>query len=147
DSFFQQALQQINSLPGVESAGHSSSIPMSGINSGSSFWIEGRETPPGQMMPWGNLWFAGPTYLQTLGIPLLKGRYFTDGDSLDAPGVVMIDETMGRKYWPDEDPLGKRISIGERDPQGNLRWREIVGVVGHVKHKGLIGESPEQFYA
>ncbi|MCI0388410.1 MAG: ABC transporter permease [Acidobacteria bacterium] len=146
DSFFQQALQQVNTLPGVESAGLSTSIPMSGVISGSSFWIEGRETPPGQMMPWGNLWFAGSTYFQTMEIPLRKGRYFTDRDGLDAPGVAIIDETMGRKYWPDEDPLGKRVSIGERDPQGNLRWREIVGVVGHVKHQGLAGESPVQYY-
>ncbi len=146
DSFFQQALQQINTLPGVESAGLSTSIPMSGVISGSSFWIEGRETPPGQTMPWGNLWFAGSTYFQTLEIPLLKGRYFTDRDGLDGPGVAIIDETLGRKYWPDEDPLGKRISIGERDQQGNLRWREIVGVVNHVKHKGLDGESPVQYY-
>ncbi len=146
DSFFQQALQQIQTLPGVKSASLSTSIPMSGVISGSSFWIEGRATPPGQVMPWGNLWFAGSTYFQTLEIPLRKGRYFTDGDSLDAMGVAIIDETMGRKYWPDEDPLGKRISIGERDPQGNLRWREVVGVVGHVKHKGLDGDSPAQYY-
>ncbi len=119
---------------------------MSGVISGSSFWIDGRETPPGQMMPWGNLWFAGSTYFQTMEIPLRKGRYFTDRDVSDGPGVAIIDETLGRKYWPDEDPLGKRISIGERDPQGNLSWREIVGIVGHVKHKGLAGESPVQYY-
>ena len=146
DSFFQQALQQIHTLPGIQSAGLSTSIPMSGVISGSSFWIEGRETPPGQMMPWGNLWFAGSTYFQTMEIPLRKGRYFTDRDVADGPGVAIIDETMGRKYWPDEDPIGKRISIGERDAQGNLRWREIVGIVGHVKHQGLAGESPVQYY-
>jgi putative ABC transport system permease protein len=62
-----------------------------------------------------------------------------------ATDVAIIDETMARKFWPNEDPLGKRITF-QRDQQGNPRWREIVGVVGHVKHRGLDGESPVQYY-
>lgn len=145
DGFFQQALDKIKALPGVQSAGVSTSVPMSGANSAGSFGIEGRTVAPGEMSPWGNRWFAGASYFQTLGVRLIKGRYFDDRDVRDAPPVAIIDETMERKFWPDEDPIGKRISF-QRNPQGNPIWREVVGVVGHVKHKGLEGESPVQYY-
>ena len=145
DAFFQQALDKIKGLPGVQSAGISTSVPMSGFNSAGSFVIEGRTTPPGEMSPWGNRWFAGASYFQTLEVPLVKGRYFDDRDVRDAPQVAIIDETMERKFWPDENPIGRRISF-QRDPQGNPIWREVVGVVGHVKHRGLEGESPVQYY-
>jgi putative ABC transport system permease protein len=79
-----------------------------------------------------------------MAIPLIRGRYFEDRDIAEAPGVTIIDETMARKYWPDEDPLGKRITF--EGAQGSPRWREIVGIVGHVKHKGLEGESRVQYY-
>lgn len=145
DSFFQQALEKIKALPAIESAGVSTSLPMSGSGSSGSFSIEGRTVAPGEMSPWGNRWFAGTTYFQTMGIPVLKGRYFDDRDVRDAPQVAIIDETMERKFWANEDPIGKRISF-QRDPQGNPIWREVVGVVGHVKQKGLEGESPVQYY-
>jgi putative ABC transport system permease protein len=145
DAFFAQALEKIKALPAIESAGVSTSLPMSGSGSSGSFTIEGRTVAPGEMSPWGNRWFAGATYFQTMGIPLLKGRYFDDRDVMDAPQVAIIDETMERKFWADEDPIGKRISF-QRDPQGNPIWREVVGVVGHVKQKGLEGESPVQYY-
>jgi len=80
-----------------------------------------------------------------MGIRLVKGRFFDDRDVRDSPPVAIIDETMQRKFWPDEDPLDKRISF-QRDAQGNPIWRQIVGVVGHVKHRGLEGESPVQYY-
>jgi putative ABC transport system permease protein len=145
DAFFAQALEKIKALPGVESAGVCTSVPMSGSGSSGSFSIEGRTVAPGEMSPWGNRWFAGATYFQTMGISLLKGRYFDDRDVRDAPPVSIIDETMERKFWANEDPIGKRISF-QRDPQGNPIWREVVGVVGHVKQKGLEGESPVQYY-
>jgi putative ABC transport system permease protein len=80
-----------------------------------------------------------------MGIHLLKGRFFDDRDVRDAPPVAIIDETMERKFWPDENPIGKRISF-QRNAQGNPVWRDIVGVVGHVKQRGLEGESPVQYY-
>jgi putative ABC transport system permease protein len=148
DAFYAQALEKVKALPGVESACVSTSLPMSvagGSGSSGSFSIDGRTVAPGEMSPWGSRWFAGSNYFQTMGIPLLKGRYFDDRDLRDAPQVAIIDETMERKFWADEDPVGKRISF-QRDPQGNPIWREVVGVVGHVKHKGLEGESPVQYY-
>ncbi|MFY9571107.1 MAG: ABC transporter permease [Blastocatellia bacterium] len=145
DAFFQQALEKIKTLPGVETAGVSTSVPMSGSGSSGSFSIEGRTVAPGEMAPWGNRWFAGASYFQTMGIPLVKGRYFDDRDVREAPQVAIIDTTMERKFWADEDPIGKRISF-QRDPQGNPIWREVVGVAGHVKQRGLDGESPVQYY-
>jgi putative ABC transport system permease protein len=145
DNFFQKALERIQALPGVQAAGVASTVPMSGNNSSGSFSIEGRTVQPGEMSPWGNRWLAGATYFQTMNIPLLQGRYFDDRDVVSTSPVAIIDESMRRKYWSDENPIGKRISF-QRDPQGNPIWREVVGVVGHVRHKGLEGESPVQYY-
>ena len=145
DNFYQQILQRISALPGIQSVGVSSSLPLSGPSSSGSFQIEGRTVQPGEMAPWGNRWWAGATYFQTMNIPLIQGRYFDDRDVASGPPVAIIDESMKRKFWPDEDPVGKRITF-QRDAQGNSIWREIVGVVGHVRHKGLEGESPVQYY-
>ena len=144
DAFFRQLLERVKALPGVGAAGAVSILPMSGSNSSGSFQIEGRVVPQGQMSPHGDRWIATTDYYKTMAIPLIKGRYFEDRDTAEAPGVTIIDETMARKYWPSEDPLGKRITF--EGAQGNPRWREIVGIVGHVKHKGLEGESRVQYY-
>jgi predicted permease len=142
--FYQEMLEKVRALPGVKSAGTISALPMSGMNSSGSFRIEGREVPQGQSSPHGDRWTASADYFKTMSIPLVRGRYFTERDGPDAPGVAIIDETMARKYWPGEDPLGRRITF-EGD-ENNPRWREIVGVVGHVRHKGLEGESRVQYY-
>jgi putative ABC transport system permease protein len=128
----------------VIDVGASSVIPMSGTNSSGSFQIEGRTTPQGQSSPHGDRWSSTSDYFKTMGIRLVRGRYFEARDTPDAPGTAIIDETMARKYWPNEDPVGKRIAFeGTRD---NPRWREIVGIVGHVKHRDLEGESRVQYY-
>jgi putative ABC transport system permease protein len=87
---------------------------------------------------------ASEDYFQTMGIPLVKGRYFDARDTAEAPGVAIISEALARKYWPDEDPVGKRITFegGQQQP----RYREIVGVVGHVRNESLEGESRGQYY-
>ncbi|MBL8203168.1 MAG: ABC transporter permease [Blastocatellia bacterium] len=144
-NFFDQLLPQLKALPGVQSVGASSVIPMSGTNSSGSFQIEGRQIPQGQSSPHGDRWQAAGDYFETMKIPLVRGRYFTAQDTANSLGVAIIDETMARKYWPNEDPLGKRISF-ERDDQGQPRWREIVGLVGHAKHRNLEGESRVQYY-
>jgi putative ABC transport system permease protein len=147
DGFFQRISAEITALPGVKSAGLSSTMPMSRSNqTGCSFVIDGHAPAPGEDWPWGDLWFAGANYFQTMNIPLIRGRYFDDRDVLDAPFVAIIDETMARRWWPNEDPIGKRIWVYETDPQGNKRWREIVGIVGHVKRNSLDRESPVQYY-
>jgi putative ABC transport system permease protein len=132
--FFEQALERIRRLPGVQSAGMTSALPLNG-NPDFGFTIEGR-TPsaPGDVPQTG--WRSiSPDYLQTMGIPLRRGRHFNEQDHEKAVLVAIINETMARRFWPDEDPLGKRIKLG--GPQRPYPWMSIVGVVGDVKHDGL----------
>jgi putative ABC transport system permease protein len=144
DRFFSDLIERVRALPGVTSAGVTTVLPMSGSNQSGSFRIEGREVPQGQSSPHGDRWSASSDYFTTMGIPLIRGRYFEERDSANAPGVAILDETMARKYWPDEDPIGKRLTFeGGRDAP---IYREIVGIVGHVKHRGLEGESRVQYY-
>jgi predicted permease len=143
-NFYKEALQRIRALPGVQSAGAVSNLPLSGDNSSGSFRIEGREVPQGQSLPHGDRWAATTDYFSTMKIPIVRGRFFDDRDTMESQPVAIIDEAMARKYWPDEDPLGKRISF--QAVNGNRIWREIVGIVGHVKHSGLEGESRVQYY-
>jgi len=144
DNFYKELLQRIRALPGVQSAGATSILPMGGDNSSGSFRIEGRVIPPGQSSPHGDRWAATTGYFSTMKIPIVRGRFFDERDTMESQPVAIIDETMARKYWADEDPLGKRITF--QGGQNNPIWREIVGIVGHVKHKGLEGESRVQYY-
>jgi predicted permease len=143
-NFYNELLQRIRALPGIQSAGATSILPLSGNNSSGSFQIEGRVVPPGQSSPHGDRWAATTDYFSTMRIPVIRGRFFDDRDTMASQPVAIIDETMRRKYWPNEDPVGKRITF--QGGQNNPIWREIVGVVGHVKHKGLEGESRVQYY-
>jgi putative ABC transport system permease protein len=143
-NFYKEALQGIRALPGVQSAGAVSNLPLSGDNSSGSFRIEGREVPQGQSLPHGDRWAASSDYFSTMKIPIIRGRFFDDRDTMESQPVAIIDEAMARKYWPDEDPLGKRISF--QSVNGNRIWRDIVGIVGHVRHRGLEGESRVQYY-
>jgi putative ABC transport system permease protein len=117
---------------------------LSGGGSSGSFQIEGRITPQGQSSPHGDRWVATSDYFKTLGVPLIRGRYFEERDTAEASQVTIIDETLARKYFPNEDPVGKRITF--QGGPNNPIWREIVGIVGHVKHRGLDGESRVQYY-
>ncbi|PYS82142.1 MAG: ABC transporter permease [Acidobacteria bacterium] len=143
-AFMRQMLEQVRALAGVKSAATITTLPMSGFNQSGSFGIEGKPTPRGQDSPHGSRWMASDDYFQTMGVPLVRGRYFDARDTADAPWVAIIDEAMARKYWPGEDPLGKRIAFEGTAQQP--RWREIVGIVGHVKNEGLEGESRVQYY-
>jgi putative ABC transport system permease protein len=143
-NFYKELLQVIRALPGVQSAGATSNLPLSGNNSSGSFRIEGRVVPPGQSPPHGDRWAATTDYFSTMKIPIIRGRFFDDRDTMESQPVAIIDESMQRKYWPNEDPVGKRITF--QGGQNNPIWREIVGMVGHVKHNGLEGESRVQYY-
>ena len=143
-SFDRQVLEAVRALPGVRSAATITTLPMSGFNQSGSFRIEGRQTPPGESSPHGDRWMPSDDYFQTMGVPLVRGRYFDARDTAEAPGVAIVSEALARKYWPGEDPVGQRITFegGQQAP----RWREIVGVVGHVRNEGLEGESRGQYY-
>ncbi|HZT60329.1 MAG TPA: ABC transporter permease [Pyrinomonadaceae bacterium] len=143
-AFMRQMLEQVRALPGVKSAATITTLPMSGLNQSGSFGIEGKPTPRGQDSPHGDRWMASDDYFQTMGVPLVRGRFFDAHDTADAPWVAIIDDAMARKYWPGEDPVGKRIAFEGTMQQP--KWREVVGVVGHVKNDGLEGESRVQYY-
>jgi putative ABC transport system permease protein len=141
--FFEQAVERIRRLPGVQSAGMTSALPLGG-NPDFGFTIEGR-TPgaPGEV-PQTRWRSISPDYLRTMGIPLRRGRYFNEQDHEKAVVVAIINETMARRFWPDEDPLGKRIKLG--GPQRPYPWMAIVGVVGDVKHDGLDAPAGPEMY-
>jgi predicted permease len=139
--FFRSVREKLLQTPGVVAAGIVTSLPFSGDNSTASFGIEGRIERPGDPGPHGGISQVSPGYFEALRIPLLLGRHFTDGDRKSSQAVAIIDETMARQYWPDENPLGKRLRHNSADP-----WATIVGVVAHVNHSKLAGEVSRGTY-
>jgi putative ABC transport system permease protein len=141
-AFFQQLVDRTRSLPGVESASAVYPLPLSGAEEGMSFSIEGRPAPPpGEVRSAGPRWVM-PDYFRLMGIPLLKGRLMTEQDAVESQQVIVINQAMARRYWPDEDPVGKRMTLPFRgDSQ-----REIIGVVDDVKHTRLDVEGTPEMY-
>ncbi len=134
--FFRGIMDRLSHAPGVVSAGAGFPLPFSGGNASASFQIEGRPMGPGDPGPHGDIRFVTPGYFTALGIPLLRGRLFTDDDRQGSQDVAVIDENLAREYWPNEDPIGRRIQRGSRAP-----WSTIVGVVGHIRFSQLAGEE------
>jgi putative ABC transport system permease protein len=125
-----------SSVPGVKSVSAIAHLPLSGGTAGRGIAIEGRPDPDPKDRPGASYTVACPNILRTLGIPLKAGREFTERDTVGAPGVALINEAMAKRYWPNEDAVGKRFQIGDRvDPRGD--WLTIVGVLGDVRHRGL----------
>jgi Acidobacterial duplicated orphan permease len=143
-AFYNQLGERLKTLPGVESAGFTSVLPFSGNFDGRGLAVEDHPKPPGEEISV-DLYIATPAYLQTMAIPLLKGRALAEQDTDTAPLVALINETMARELWPDQEPLGKRIKFpgSVKNPQP---WRTIVGVVGDVKQYGLDRKDPMQIY-
>jgi putative ABC transport system permease protein len=145
-SFFEQLVQRVSALPGIQSAAVGNNLPMSNEGWNASFAVENLQLGPDEPGPHGDPHMITPNYFEAMGIPLLRGRYFTDADSKDSLPVAIIDQTLAEQYWPDQDPIGKRIAAFFDGPRGQRHWREIVGVVGHVKQYGLDGKSKVQYY-
>ena len=141
--FCQDLAVQVGTLPGVASVSGISHLPMQG-NAGRGFVIEGQADPGPEHQPGAGYSVACPGYFRTLDVPLLEGREFTDEDTVSAPGVIVINQTMARRYWPKEDPVGKRIKIGYFD--SHEPWLTVVGVVGDVRHWGLDREVRPEFF-
>jgi putative ABC transport system permease protein len=141
-AFYRDVLERIKTAPGVVSAAGVFTLPLSGSNRINTFEIVGRPAASPGEMPEGNDRVTTPDYFRVMGIPLLKGRVFTERDTADAPPVVVVNESLARRFFAGEDALGKRLIISEKYPQGN----EIVGVVGDVRHKSLDVEGGAEFY-
>ena len=140
-AFFQAALERLQSLAGVQSVGATTGLPLTLAVSGSDFRIEGRPEPePGKEMII-NTRSVSPGYFHTLGIPLIKGREFSDRDRSDAPKAAIINYDLARIYFSDEDPMGKRITFDEGES-----WISIVGVIDDVKQLGLDSSAKPEVY-
>lgn len=138
-AFFEEALRRIRALPSVTSAAVSSSVPLTEINDTGSVRIEERADPrPGERFPSANRPHISTGYFETMGISIVQGRSFDSRDRSDAPSVAIVSDLAARGFWPNESPIGKRVSINS--VQGKRIWREVVGVVRSTRHFGL--EAP-----
>jgi predicted permease len=134
---YQQLIERIRQIPGVRAADFTDVVPLSGQGYTLPFWIGGQKPASLQAAPRVAGFLTGPDYRKTMGIPLLRGRFFTIQDTTKSPCVFVIDSVFAQKYFPDSDPLGQTASVGFA-PMGPC---QIVGVVGHVKLSGL-GDPP-----
>jgi putative ABC transport system permease protein len=137
-AFHDAVLERIRALPGVASAGFTSTLPFSGGNSQGSYRIENYTPPPDQPQPHGMMRYVSADYFKAIGISLLRGRLFTAQDHAQSERVVIIDRFLADRYWPNEDPIGKRIFRGA--PSANTVYWTIVGIVPPVKNSSL--ETP-----
>jgi putative ABC transport system permease protein len=140
-AFFQQVVQRLRSLPAAQSVGAVSRLPLTSGNSSRSLTIEGRADDGTGNGPGADFRVISPDYFRSMGVPLSKGRDFTEHDNGNTAQVAIINETMARRYWASEDPVGKRLRVEEGDP-----WMEIVGIVADVKHIGLDSQSRAELY-
>jgi len=136
DNYYQQVLQRVEHLPGVVSAGYSTSIPLAWKGGTSGFYPEGLKSPIPGMAYDSNHRQVSVNYLQTMKVPLRQGRYFENSDNAESMPVAIINETMARQYWPGENALGRRFKIG--DPEDtDVPWVQIVGIVADIRQMGL----------
>ncbi len=124
--FSRQLLERVRTLPGVQAATLANFLPLGFMTLAEPVVIDGRAAPPGERPPFIAAQRIGPDYFRTIGTPLVRGRDFTPQDSANTPAVALINETMARRFFPNEDPIGKRLRIG--DPASNPQPREIVGI-------------------
>jgi len=136
-NFVAALLDKMRSIPGVKFSGISAYLPFTGRMSKSGTMIAGRTLAPGELPPVPGWNMIDSGYLQTMGIPLLAGRNFTDGDGPDSMHVVLVDQFMARKYWPNGNPIGSKIH--ELDSKDMFT---IIGVVGSIKNSDLAEQNP-----
>jgi putative ABC transport system permease protein len=143
-STYHQLWERLESLPGVVSAGGVSSLPLSEMFAWGPINVEGHVLPPGEKFLNADERIVSGHYFEAMQIPLLKGRLFNDQDTADKPRVLVVDEFMAQQLWPNEDPIGKRISFG--DLAAKPEWATVIGVVGRIKHDALDSDSRIALY-
>ena len=143
--FFDRLLSELDAVPGIRSAATTSTLPFGGGWGTSVFSVEGYVPDDNNPAPWGDIRTVSPSFAQTLEIPVLRGRFFDRTDGPESQPVVVVDEEMVRRFWPDENPIGKRITFS--NPQSpNAQWITVIGVVGHTLHSGLDDDIRIQLY-
>jgi putative ABC transport system permease protein len=143
-NFWQQILERVQALPGVESAAVGTVLPLADSHSRSDVTIEGMAAPRPGEYPHPDVHIVSSGYLATLGVPLIRGRAFTDADDEKAARVGMINGLMARRFFPDGDSVGKRFMIGH--PGDKNEWMTIVGVTGDTKLYGLANPARLEVY-
>jgi len=144
-NFYDQLLQQMAQQPGVQGATATSALPLGGGGDVFAFSVEGRTRASTERVPDAETRTISPDYFRTLQIPLRSGRLLDERDNENAPRAVVVSESLARKYFPGEDPVGKRITFG--DPQASdVIWLNVVGIVGDVHQSGLDEEPYAQVY-
>jgi putative ABC transport system permease protein len=142
--FLDRLRDNIDALPGVSGASFGLSLPVTGSEWGSIFIVGDKPVPPRKDLPFSTFNTINSDYFEVIGIPLLKGRIFSEFDTRDSQKVAVVNETLARHFWPDESAVGKRIKQGY--PESQTPWLEIVGVVGDAKQDGLYLDSPMETY-
>ncbi|HZG54139.1 MAG TPA: ABC transporter permease [Pyrinomonadaceae bacterium] len=144
-NFYDQLLQQLAQQPGVQGVAATSALPLGGGGDVLAFSVEGRALGSTERVPDAESRIISPDYFRTLQIPLRSGRLLDQRDNQQAPRAVLVSETLARKFFPGEDPVGKRITFG--NPQAaDVQWLNVVGVVGDVRQSGLDEEPYAQVY-
>jgi macrolide transport system ATP-binding/permease protein len=138
--FYHEVLRRVRAMPGVQTATMAFSVPLGYINQAEKIYVEGRPLPPGEQPPIAGMNPIDRDYFDTMRIPIVRGRAFTDADVEDAPRVAIVNQTMAARYWPNQDPLGRRFRI---EPDGPL-W-QVVGVARDGKYL-MVFESPLPYF-
>lgn len=147
--FFRRVVESARALPGVENAAVVTNLPFNNSRGATSFEIDGRPTPPDREGPVADNHTVSPGYFAALGIPLRAGRDFSDADDRQHQGVVIINERLAQLYWPGENPIGKRLTVGPPEEvklYGKAVSREVVGVIANVKLLNLRDEFNAELY-
>jgi predicted permease len=144
-NFWQQVLDRTRAIPGVESVALGTNVPMSFNHHRGDITIEGQPQPAPGEYAHPDYHIVSPGYTETLAVPLLRGRSFVDADNESGLPVAIINTALARRYWPNEDPVGKRILLGHRSSETN-KWLTIVGLVGDTKLYGLANPSRFEVY-
>jgi len=142
DRFFDALFTVLRARPDVDSVAAANALPFSGNNGSRTFHIEGQEPKRPEDQPEEQLRIVTDGYFQTMKVPIVKGREFTDRDRLGAPRVAVINESLARKHFPDGKAIGRRVAFSKNEPQ----WYEIVGIVGNIKHRGLDASDRPELY-
>jgi putative ABC transport system permease protein len=143
--FYNGVIEKVSAIPGVQDAGLINTLPLyKGPTSG--FRVEGRPVTTPDKWPSVNYRVVSPNYFRAMGIPVLQGRAYTDRDNENAPLAMMVNQQLAREIFPDENPVGKRITFGGTNPDGQPRWFEIVGVVANVRSVELREAPTAELY-
>jgi len=142
EAFYDELTRRLRAAPGVRSVAATNALPLSGFGGDRTFYIEGRTVTRPEEQSDEQIRFVSAGYFSAMQIPVIAGREFTDRDTLESPRAAVVNQALARKYWPNGDPIGKRVSFSHRAPA----WYQIVGTVGTIKHRGLDATGVPELY-